>query len=442
MARAQRRREPAGPFEATVDDLDHSGRGVAHRDGKAVFIPDCLPGERIRYRVTGGRRHYDEGRLDALLEAAGQRVEPRCPHFGSCGGCSLQHLGAAAQVDFKQARVLETLARIGHVRPANVLPPLTGPVWGYRRRARLGARYVAAKGGVLVGFRERGSSRIAVLDGCDILIPEVGRRIDPLKALLTSLSIRERVPQIEVAGGDDAVALVLRVLAPPTAGDLERLRDFAQREGLWLFLQPGGPDSLYPLLPETPPLAYRLPAYDMEIRFEPTDFIQVNGAINRALVARALEVLAPGPDETVLELFAGLGNFSLPLARHAGSVVTVEGDAALVERARANAGRNGIRNVETHTADLFQDQSDAVWLRGAFDKLLLDPPRSGAREILPAVTASRPGRIVYVSCDPGTLARDAGLLVHEQGYRLTAAGVIDMFPHTAHVESMAVFEAA
>lgn len=442
MGKARRLREPLGPFESTVDDLGHDGQGIIHRDGKAIFIRDCLPGERVRYMITGGRRHYDEGRVETLLEPAEHRVEPRCPHFGCCGGCSLQHLDADAQIRFKQARMLEVLTRIGHVQPASVLPALTGPVWGYRRRARLGVKHVPKKGGTLVGFRERGTPFVAVLDSCDILIPQVGHRIGALKTLVDGLSIRHRLPQIEVAGGDDAVALVLRVLSPPTEGDLKKLEEFSRHEGLWLFLQPGGPDSVSPLLPDTPSLSYRLPEHDVVIRFEPTDFIQVNGAVNRALVARAVDLLAPQPGETVLELFSGLGNFTLPIARRAGRVVAVEGDAGLVRRARENAVRNGIGNVEAHVANLFEDPSGASCLWGTFDKLLLDPPRSGAREILPAVAAARPRRIVYVSCHPGTLARDVALLVHEHRYRLTGAGVIDMFPHTAHVESMAVLEPA
>lgn len=437
----RRRNEPAGPFELAVEDLAADARGVGRdADGKAVFVADTLPGERVRYRRMRRRRHHDEGVLDEILAPAAQRVAPRCPHFGLCGGCALQHLEPDAQVAFKQRQLLGTLERVGGVTPESVLPPVTGRRWEYRRRARLGVKHVPGKGGTLVGFRERGSPFVAVLSGCEVLIPEVGRRLVELQRLIDGLSIRAQVPQIEVAGGDDAVALVLRVLAEPSAEDRERLAAYSRETGLWFHLQPGGLDTVTPLLPDTPELSYALPEFDVRLAFRPTDFVQIHAEVNAAMVGRAVALLDPVPGERVLELFAGLGNFSLPLARRGARVTAVEGDADLVARAHANAAANGLaERVETHAVDLFEPDPEAAWLDGGVDHVLLDPPRAGAREVLPLVAARRPRRIVYCSCHPATLARDAVDLA-ERGYRLTGAGVVDMFPHTAHVEAMALFE--
>ncbi|WP_353253183.1 23S rRNA (uracil(1939)-C(5))-methyltransferase RlmD [Salinisphaera sp. PC39] len=437
----RRRNQPAGPFELAVEDLASDARGVGRdADGKAVFVADTLPGERVRYLRTRRRRHHDEGRLEEVLTASPERVDPRCPHFGVCGGCALQHLDPAAQIAFKERQLLEALERIGGLVPASVLPAVTGRRWGYRRRARLGVKHVPKKGGTLVGFRERGAPYIAVLEGCEVLIPDVGRRIAGLQRLLDGLSIRERVPQIEVAGGDDAVALVLRVLDEPNEADRQRLAEYSRETGLWFHLQPGGLDTVTPLLPETPELTYTLPAFDVRLAFRPTDFVQIHGEVNARMVAQAIDLLEPAPGERVLELFAGLGNFSLPLARRGARVTAVEGEAGLVARARENARANGLGDAVTAwDADLFQPSADAAWLAGDVDLALLDPPRAGAAEILPLVAAKGPRRIVYCSCHPATLARDAAELAG-RGYRLRAAGVVDMFPHTAHVEAMALFE--
>lgn len=434
------KRISAAPEEAAIVDLSHEARGVARIDGKTVFVADALPGERVVLRRTGRHRNYDEAVLERVLVASPDRVAAACPHFGTCGGCALQHLDPAAQRALKQAQLLENLARLGGVEPGRVLDPLTGPMWGYRRRARLGVKLVPRKGRVLVGFRERSAPYVADLHECRVLAPPVDELIDPLAALIGGLEIAARVPQIEVAVAQDACALVLRVLDAPSAADLERLRAFEATHGVRFYLQPGGPETVAALAAGTPPLHYSLPAFDVTIEFEPTDFVQVNGAVNEAMVDRAVEQLEAGAGEAVLDLFCGLGNFSLPLARRARQVVGVEGDAALVARARDNALRNGLGNATFHAADLFQDSGDSNWARRPYDRVLLDPPRAGAREVLPVVGRCGAGRVVYISCHPGSLARDAGLLVKEHGFRLVAAGVMDMFPHTTHVEAMAVFD--
>lgn len=442
MSRRRRhRQQPEGPFELSITDLTTDARGVGHdAGGKAVFVADTLPGETVRYFRTKRRVHFDEGRLDAVLSPSAARADPRCKHFGVCGGCVLQHLDASQQIAFKQEQLLAALQRIGDVSPASILKPISGSVWEYRRRARLGVKHVPKKGRTLVGFRERGNPFVAELSACEVLIPEVGRRIAALQALIDGLSIRSRLPQIEVAGGDEHVALVLRVLDPPTPQDKQHLRAFCAATGLWIYLQPGGIDSITPLLPETPVLTYGLPQFDVQLAFEPTDFVQIHAEVNKKMVAQAVDLLALQPDDTVLDLFSGLGNFSLPLARRARQVVAVEGEAGLAARTAANAKANDLHNIQACTANLF-DGTDA-WLPARVDKVLLDPPRSGASEVLPLLAAKRPQRIVYCSCHPATLARDAGALVQQLGYRLVSAGVMDMFPHTAHVESMALFELA
>ena len=430
----------AAPEEADIVDLSHEARGVARIDGKTVFVADSLPGERVVLRRIERHRKHDEAVTERVLQASADRVTPRCPHFGVCGGCALQHLDPVAQLRFKQAQLLENLARLGDVEPANVLEPLRGPVWNYRRRARLGIKHVPRKGKVLVGFRERSAPYVTDLRECHVLAEPVGRLLEPLGRLVESLSIVNRLPQAEVAVAQDAVAFVLRVLDPPTAADLASMTAFEVAHGVRIYLQAGGPDTILPLTPGAQPLQYTLPASDVTLQFQPADFLQVNGPLNEAMVERALAVLDVQPADTVLDLFCGLGNFSLPIARRAAKVVAVEGDSGLVARARDNAAGNGLSNAEFHVADLFKDVTGVSWAHNKYDLVLLDPPRAGAREVLPVVAQSGARRVVYISCHPGSLARDAGLLVREHGYRLTAAGVMDMFPHTAHVEAMAVFD--
>ena len=426
--------------EADIVDLSHEAKGVARVDGKAVFVADSLPGERVLMRRVGRHRRFDEAVLEQVLSPSPDRVPAECPHFGLCGGCALQHLAPAAQLAFKQAQLIENLARLGGVEPARVLEPLTGPVWAYRRRARLGVKLVPKKGRVLVGFRERSAPYVADLHECRVLVPPAGGLLDPLAALVARLSIAARVPQVEVAVADDACALVLRVLDEPSAADLESMQAFEREHAVRIYLQPGGIDSIRPLDATAGPLHYALPAFGLRMEFEPADFIQVNGVLNEAMVGRAVDLLDPAPGHRVLDLFCGLGNFSLPLATRAGQVVGIEGEQGLVERARGNAARNGIVNAAFHASNLATDMREASWARGGFDRVLLDPPRAGALEVLPAVGASGATRVVYISCHPGSLARDAGILVREHGFRLAAAGVMDMFPHTTHVEAMAVFE--
>ena len=428
------------PETAEISSLDHDGRGVARIDGKTVFVEGALPGEQVRLRRTHRRRRHDDAVMVELLRASPDRVTPRCRHFGNCGGCSLQHLSHDAQLVAKGRQVAEELERIGGVRPETWLPPLAGPIWSYRRRARLGCRYVVAKGRVLVGFRERGSPYLADIQHCEVLAEPVGDLIAELARLIGELSIRDRVPQIEVAAADNATALVLRVLDPPDEADLERLRAFQTLHGIELHLQPGGLDTVTPLSPPATPLRYELPDVPAGIGFAPTDFVQVNAGLNRLMIGRAIELLSPMAGDRALDLFCGLGNFSLPLALRVARVTGVEGDPGLVVRARANALQNGIDNTEFHVANLSADISQAAWACGEYDLVLLDPPRAGAREVLAVLAASRPRRIVYISCHAGTLARDAGILVQQHGYKLVAAGIMDMFPHTSHVESIAQFE--
>lgn len=436
----KRRRLPEEPVELTVTSLSHDGRGVAHRDGKAVFVHGALPGECVRARLIARYRKYEIAIVTEVLAPASERVSARCAHFDRCGGCSLQHMAPGAQIAAKQQNLFDQLLRIGKVEPQWSFEPLTAQVWGYRRKARLGVRNVARKGRVLVGFREQNSNFIAELSRCEVLDPRIGAHLLELSSLIGQLSLVDRIPQIEVAVGDHAAALVFRNLDQPTAEDCDRLKAFGQQHDLQIYLQPGGPDLLVPLWPEQPELDYQLPDHDVRLRFLPTDFTQVNAGINRLMVDRALELLAPAKAHRVLDLFCGLGNFTLPLARRAARVVGVEGDAGLIERARGNAAINRIDNAEFHAADLTGALDNAAWLQAPYDRLLIDPPRTGALEVLHHIPRIAASRIVYVSCNPATLARDAGELVHRYGYRLSGAGVMDMFPHTGHVESIAVFD--
>lgn len=432
-------RVPAEPETGTVAGLNHDGAGVV-RGAKAAFVPGSLPGEQIRFVRRQRHRQYDDAELLEVLVPAADRVAPRCAHFGVCGGCALQHLAPEAQLAAKQGELAEALQRIGNVAPEEWFAPLAGPRWAYRRRARLGAKYVPKRGRVLVGFRERAKPYVAALTRCEILAAPVDGLIEPLSELLTGMQAREAVPQIEVAVADAATALVFRVLEPLGEADLARLREFERYRAVHVFLQPGGLDSVAPLTSPAPRLAYALPRFGLELEFEPIDFIQVNGLLNRELVGRAVDLLGCGPGDHVLDLFCGLGNFTLPIARSGASVFGVEGDAGLVARARRNAERNGLGEVRFAAANLAAPEAGAPWLAGPCSHVLLDPPRAGALEMLPAVAALAPARIVYVSCHPGSLARDLGVLCGEHGYRLRGAGVIDMFPHTTHVESIALLE--
>lgn len=445
------------PFDLDILDLSHDGRGVARRvdgahAGKTVFVSGALPGERVSVQQVARSRSFDEARTLDVLQASPDRVQPRCPHFGTCGGCVLQHLAEDRQILAKQRVLLENLERIGHVVPREVLPPLAGDAWGYRRKGRFSVRRVEKKGKTLVGFREQDPRFVADLRECHTVVPQVGLRIAALSALVDSLQARAHIPQIEFIAGDapcdgaaddgasfDGVALVFRHLQPLSADDLQALAAFGERERMAIFLQPGGVDSVHALWPRAPVLAFGLPRWDLVLEFRPLDFIQVNARLNARMIAAALGLLDVQPGERVLDLFCGLGNFTLPLARTAHAVVGVEGEAGLVARARGNAARNGLGNVQFHAADLSQDLRGQPWMRAGFDRILLDPARAGADAALRQLPLDGVKRIVYVSCHPGSLARDAGHLVHERGWTLRSAGVMDMFPHTAHVESIAVF---
>ena len=434
--RTNRKPLPLEEFEAAIVDLTEEGRGVARVDGKVVFVDGALPGEQVRYRLTRRRRDADEADVTAVLTPSPDRVAPPCPHFGLCGGCSVQHLAPAAQLRLKEKQLLDAFARIGKVKPEEIAAPLAGPTWGYRRRARLSVKHVPKKGGVLVGFRERLSPFVAAIDSCAVLDPRVGSKLKALATLIGELSLRDQIPQIEVAAVD-VVALVLRVMRPPTTDDLTKLRAVAAQHDVRFYLQTGGYDSVAPLDPADAPLTYSPDGSALALEFAPTDFIQVNGEVNQRMVRQALEWLDVRAGDQVLELFCGLGNFTLPLARAGAQVTAVEGETGLVRRAEQNAQRNDVA-ARFFKSDLFNPDSRDAWLAQKYSRVLLDPPRAGAAEIIPHIAKTGAERIVYVSCHPGTLARDVGVLVHQHSYRLVRAGVMDMFPHTSHVESMAL----
>ncbi|HYG06400.1 MAG TPA: 23S rRNA (uracil(1939)-C(5))-methyltransferase RlmD [Stenotrophomonas sp.] len=442
MARSGRRLDRT-PFQTDILDLSHDGRGVARRDGeggKVTFITGALPGEVVVAEPTARSRHFDEARTLEVLQASPQRVPPRCPHFGVCAGCVLQHLNEDEQIVAKQRVLLDNLQRIGHVTPERVLPALVGQNWGYRRKGRFSVRRVEKKDKTLVGFRELDPRFVADLSVCYTVIPQIGEKVAALGALVETLDGKRDIPQIEFIAGDEAIVLTVRHLQPLSEHDQQALAAFGSEHGFAIFLQPGGLETVHALWPREVPLSFRLPQWDVELAFRPLDFIQVNATLNEKMIDHALRLLDARPDDRVLDLFCGLGNFTLPLARGVREVVGVEGDAGLVARAKENAQRNGLGNAQFFAADLTQDQRNAPWMRQGFDKLLLDPPRSGAIDVLRQLPLKNFERIVYVSCHPGSLARDAGYLVNEQGFKLKAAGAMDMFPHTAHVESIALFE--
>ncbi|APR95840.1 23S rRNA methyltransferase [Pandoraea thiooxydans] len=437
-----------------IESLDMEARGVGRlpgvddRPGKVIFVEGALPGERVIYKSYRRKPSFEQAELVRVLRPSILRATPRCRFFGTCGGCSMQHLEPRAQVAIKQRVLEDNLWHLSKVKAETMLRPIQGPDWGYRYRARLTVRHVVKKGGVLIGFHERKSSFVADMTSCEILPPHVSDMLVPLRHLVASLSIRDRLPQIELAIGADVTALVLRILEPLGAADEPLLREFADAHGVQFWVQPKGPETAVPFYPLDRELAYVLPEYQIRMPFRPTDFTQVNHQINRVLVHRALNLLAPEPGERVLDLFCGIGNFTLPLARKAGEVLGIEGSQALTQRALDNAKANGLGDKTSFACrNLFDITADELRALGPFDRYLIDPPREGALAVAKALAAlaqenapGLPRRIVYVSCNPATLARDAGLLVHEAGYRLTRAGVVNMFPHTSHVESIAVFE--
>jgi 23S rRNA (uracil1939-C5)-methyltransferase len=430
------------PEPVKIESIDHEGRGVAHRaDGKTLFIDGAITGELVTCSSYRKKEHYEMAQLLRVITPSAMRATPRCPHFGVCGGCSLQHIEASAQVAAKQRVLEDNLNHIGTVHAEYILPAIHGPSWGYRTRARLSVRLVEKKGGVLVGFHERKNSFIADMHSCAVLPPRISALIDPLRQLIVQLSIRAAVPQIEVVATDDVDALVLRHMAEPSEADQDLLRQFADQHHIQWWLQSKGPTTIIPFYPlDAAKLAYHLPEYHLVMPFKPSEFTQINTAVNPILIRRAMQLLAPAAHERIADMFCGIGNFTLPIARHAGSVIGIEGSQELVARATQNAARNNINNVQFSCANLFEMTPDSLCALGKLDKMLIDPPRDGALALVQALDDEAPHRIVYVSCNPASLARDAAVLVHEKGYRLKAAGIANMFPHTAHVESISVFE--
>ncbi len=443
MARRRIRKKKLSeiPVKVVIESLAHDGRGIAHVEGKVIFIDEALPGEELEFVYTDSRKDYAEGKVVKLITRSELRVDPECPHFGVCGGCSFQHVKADEQIKLKQGLLKEQFLGIGKVEIAQIWQPLTDEHWGYRRKARMGVKYVAKKGRVLVGFRERRNPFLAEMESCKVMHPKVGLKLMALSNMIGRLSIKDKIPQIEVALGDEDCVLAFRVLEPATDEDKAIMREFGQLNKLSICLQSKGPDTIKPLEGEPEILPhYSLPEQGLTFKFKPAMFTQVNYGINRKMVTRALAALELTKDDIVLDLFCGLGNFTLPLATKAGQVVGIEGDLPLVNHARENADLNNITNVEFHVADLTKDVSQFSWAKQKFTKILLDPSRAGASEILPHLKKWQPELILYISCNPSTLARDAGMLVNDLGYKLVKAGVMDMFPQTGHVESIALFK--
>jgi len=451
MARRSRSRNQAPIIpeikHASIESLDQEGRGVAHVDGKTIFIDGALPNEKVTFQSHRIKPSYEVANVVQVLKQSNQRVTPKCPHFGLCGGCKLQHMDANAQVAAKQRLLENDLWHIGKVKPENMLPPLYGPTWGYRHKARLSVKYVEKKQRVLVGFNEKATRYVADMNTCEVLVPEVSDLIAPLQEMIIQLSIRDKLPQIELAVGEavenePVIVLILRIMDALNTNDEALLKAFADAHQVQIWTQTKGPDTIKPYWPEAAPaLAYSLPEFGLNYPFKPNEFTQVNPQINQVMIRRAMQLLAPKQGEKIADFFCGIGNFTLPIARSGAQVLGLEGLANLVDRANESATLNKINNVKFGVADLFKMTSESLTELGKFDKWLVDPPRDGAFELIKSLDDSNsPQRIVYVSCNPATLARDAGVLVHEKGYNLSAAGVINMFPHTAHVESIALFE--
>jgi 23S rRNA (uracil1939-C5)-methyltransferase len=430
---------------AYIESLDQEGRGVAHVEGKAIFIQGALPNETVRYQSTRVKASYEFAETKEVLKASNLRVTPKCKHFGMCGGCALQHLDFSAQVAAKQRLLENDLHHIGKVKPENILPPIYGPAWGYRHKARWRVKYVAKKERVLVGFNEKSTPFVADMDSCEVLPPRISALIVPLQEMIAQMSIKDAIPQIELAVGEEVVVLVFRVMETPSEKDEALFKAFADKYQVQVWTQTKGLDTVKPFYPlDAPQLSYSLPEFDLKYPFNPTEFTQVNPYINQVMLRRAMQLLAPKAQERIADFFCGLGNFTLPIARSGATVFGMEGLEVLVNRAKESAALNGLTGqVDFEEANLFDVTPELLQGLGHFDKWLIDPPRDGAMALvsaLPADNSFGPQRIVYVSCNPATLARDAGILVNEKGYRMLAAGVINMFPHTSHVESIALFE--
>jgi 23S rRNA (uracil1939-C5)-methyltransferase len=425
-----------------IESLDQEGRGIAHAEGKVIFIEGALTGERVTYSSYRKKPSFELAKVDKVLRQSFMRVQPKCVHFDMCGGCSMQHLDARAQVAAKQRILEDNLERIGKVRPASIMPPIYGQTWGYRQRARLSVRHVIKKGKTLVGFHEKSSRYVADMQHCEILPPKIARLLPLLAQMNEGLSVRDDLPQIEVAVGEHVDALVLRIMKPLSADDEVTIKQFADTHQVQFWLQTKGPETVVPFYPlDAPALSYSLPEFGITMPFSPTDFTQVNSTLNRLMMSRAMRLLSPQKGERIADFFCGLGNFTLPIARSGAQVVGIEGSASLLQRAAQNAELNGLgANTQFSVMNLFEMNEETLAELGHFDKMLIDPPRDGAFELVKSLGADAPQRIVYVSCNPATLARDAEVLVHQKGYVLKAAGIMNMFPHTSHVESIALFE--
>jgi 23S rRNA (uracil1939-C5)-methyltransferase len=438
MSRRKRQRSLPEPFETTIEGLSHEGRGICHHNGKIVFVFAALPGEVVKIQINKSTSKFAEASVIEVISPSADRIQPHCPHFGVCGGCSMQHVSSETQIRLKQQSLREMVEHAG-IQVGEWLPPLTTHPWGYRRKARLGVKFVIKKQRLLVGFRERNKPYLADMQQCPILIDRVGQHLEELMQLINGLDARDTIPQIEVAADDENCMLVFRHLKPLIESDLEKLSEFARQTGFWVQLQPGAADSISALYPQQQTLRFKpLHESDISIRFQPGDFTQVNSDINQQMVKQALDMLELSSDDRVLDLFCGLGNFTLPMAQRARQVTGVEGDEAMVMRAKQNSLEHDLVNSEFFAADLTKIDASVSWMKQKYDKILLDPPRSGAYEIVQQLPAMQAKTIVYVSCQPSSLVRDARALC-DKGYRLSHMGLMDMFPQTAHVESMAVF---
>ncbi len=429
-------------IETVIESLSHDGRGVATIHGKTTFISGALPSEKVLCRIIRKHRRYNEAEAIDIITKAPERIPPKCVHYGICGGCSMQHIEIEAQVKLKQKTLLDQLNHFGKVVPEDILPPMMGHPWGYRRKARLGVRYVIKKEKLLIGFREKFSNYLADIHECEVLHPSIGKHLTALSEVIRQLSQYDQIPQIEVAVSDQVTALIIRHMKPLTDSDLAALCHFGHETQFHLYLQPDSPESVHQIWPKNHDerLRYALPDYQLALQFHPLDFTQVNAEMNREMIRTAIRLLDLQSSDSVLDLFCGLGNFTLPIARFAKRVVGVEGSTQMVARAAENAQLNQITNAEFYAANLMQPSESAAWLKIAYDKILLDPPRTGAKEIIPFIANQSLKRIVYVSCNPATLARDAGDLVYNYQYKLKKVGVINMFPHTSHIEAIALFE--
>lgn len=428
--------------EAAIHSLSHDGRGIAILNNKTTFISGALPNEKVTCKITQKRSNYYEAEVIDIISQSDERITPPCPHFGVCGGCSLQHMSDEAQIALKQKTLVEQLKHFGKVEPQTILPALHANSIQYRRKARLGVKHVIKKNKLLIGFREKSSPYLADLESCVILHPEIGQRFPELSQLIASLEIYNAIPQIEIAVGDTDVALVIRHMKALSKSDEEKIIVFAMQHGFQIYLQPNPPQPIHKLYPQdgNERLSYTLPDYALEFKFYPLDFTQINLEMNRLMVKQAIQLLDLQAEDTVLDLFCGIGNFTLPIAKHAKFVTGIEGGEEMVKRASENAQHNKISNVAFYAANLMKENGEAAWKKSQYEKVLLDPPRAGAKEILPFLQQCSAKTIVYVSCNPATLARDAGELIHHYGFTLKQAGIMNMFPHTAHIEAMAVFK--